>query len=115
MFNKENFNFIKQSQEIIYKNLLAIFNEYIDENIIIGWFDGKFDYKEAKMTLLQTNATSEYFVVKYYIHDKLHYKVISFKYIDLDSIETLNDNEFSKNHLPYLEFKLLVNFNEIKG
>lgn len=115
MINKENFNFIRQGQETIYQNLLAIFNECVDENIIIGWFDKKSDYKEANMTLLQTSAKSKYFVVKYRIHDKLHYKVIPFKYIDLDSIETLNDNEFSKNHLPYLKFKLLVNFNEIKG
>lgn len=115
MINKENFKFIRQSQEPIYQNLSVIFNEYVDESIIIGWFDGKSDYKEANMTLLQTNAKSKYFVVKYRIHDKLHYKVILFKYIDLESIETLNENEFSKIHLPYLKFKLLVNFNEIKG
>lgn len=30
MINKENFNFIRQSQEKIYQNLLAIFNEYVD-------------------------------------------------------------------------------------
>lgn len=54
------------------------------------------------MTLLQTSAKSKYFVVEYHIHDKLHYKVIPFKYIDLDSIETLNDNEFSKNHLCHI-------------
>lgn len=115
MINKENFNFIRQSQEKIYQNLLAIFNEYVDENIIIGWFDEKSDYKEANMTLLQTSAKSKYFVVEYHIHDKLHYKVIPFKYIDLDSIETLNDNIFSKICLPDLKFKLLVDFNEIKG
>lgn len=115
MFNKENFNSISQNQEKIYQNLLAIFNEYVDESIIIGWFDGKSDYKEANMTLLQTNAKNKYFVVRYHIHDKLHYKVIPFKYIDLESIETLNENEFSKIHLPHLKFKLLVNFNEIKG
>lgn len=67
------------------------------------------------MTLLQTSAKSKYFVVKYHIHDKLHYKVLSFKYIDLESIETLNDNTFSKIYLPDLKFKLLVDFNEIKG
>ena len=115
MISKENFNSISQNQEKIYQNLLAIFNEYVDENIIIGWFDGKSDCKAANMTLLQTSAKSKYFVVEYHIHDKLHYKVIPFKYIDLESIETLNENEFSKIHLPYLKFKLLVNFNEIKG
>lgn len=115
MINKENFKFIRQSQETIYQNLSVIFNEYVDENIIIGWFDGKSDYKEANMTLLQTSAKSKYFVVRYHIHDKLHYKVLPFKYIDLESIETLNGNEFSKILLPCLKFKLLVNFNEIKG
>lgn len=115
MINEENFNFISQSQEKIYQNLLAIFNEYVNENITIGWFDEKFDYKEAKMTLIQTNAKSKYFIVKYYIHDKLHYKVIPFKYIDLDSIETLNYNTGNEIYLPNLKFKLFVNFHEIKG
>lgn len=32
-----------------------------------------------------------------------------------DLEENFNDNTFSKIHLPYLKFKLFVNFNEIKG
>lgn len=113
----ENFKFIKQNQEGIYQNLIVIFEDCIstEKSIIIGWYDEKFEYREASVNVIQINEVSKYFVVKYRLHSKICYKVIPFKLIDIDSFEFVNWCGNLKLIPAELKFKLLVNFNEIKG
>lgn len=117
MINKENFNFIRQSQEKIYQNLIAIFEDHIaaGKSIIIGWYDEKFEYREANVSVIQINEASKYFVVRYRLNDKKCYKAIPFKYIDMDSFEFVDTYKTLKLIPAELKFDLLVNFHEIKG
>lgn len=113
----ENFKFIKQNQEGIYQNLIVIFEDCIstEKYIIIGWYDEELEYREARISVIQINKASRYFVVKYRLHSKICYKVIPFKLIDIDSFEFVNTYGNLKLIPAELKFKLLVNFNEING
>ena len=117
MINENNFKFIKQSQEKIYQNLIAIFEDCIaaDRSIVLNWYDERLDYNEVVADVIQINAMRRYFVIRYDLHSKKCYKVIPFKLIDIDSLETTDT--YGKNILNPEELKLdlLVNFHEIKG
>lgn len=113
---KENFKFIKQHQEGIIQNLIAIFEDHIatKKSIIIGWYDKKFEYREASVNVIQINEVSKYFIVRYRLNDKICYKAIPFKYIDMDSFEFVDTYKTLKLIPAELKFDLLVNFHEIR-
>lgn len=116
MINKDNFNFIQQNYKCILQNLTAIFKEYLNTDIIIGFYNKNSVYTTfSNAELFQINAQNELFIIKYKIQDKTQYKVIPFKFIDIKTFNTSYNQEDDPTcpFPPQLKFDLLIDFYNI--
>ena len=112
---RETVDSIHTNYKYLYQELMDVFDQYVDTDVVIGYWDKEEGYTKINIRLMQLNRAERYFVVKYSTKGNYYYKVIPFNLVDASSIAITNKDADGDITIPtVLRFDLLVNFHEIK-
>lgn len=113
---RETVDSIHTNCKYLYQELMDVFDQYVDTDIVVKYWDKEEGYTEINIRLMQLNMAERYFVVKYSKKGNYYYKVIPFNLVDASSVVITNKDADGDIAIPaVLGFDLLVDFHEIKG
>lgn len=113
---RETIDSIHTNCKYLYQELMDVFDQYVDTDIVVEYWDKENGYTKLNVRLMQLNRAERYFVVKYSKKGNYCYKVIPFNLVDVSSVVITNKDADDDITIPtVLAFELFINFHKIEG